>query len=80
MTDVTIRVRGLRGEPLVITRRERREHVLDALFDDIVLDGLRRVEITVEHITMTFANAPVTTIARERLVQLLGPPRWIVQE
>jgi hypothetical protein len=80
MTDVTVRVRGHRGEPLVITRLERHEHVLDALFDDIVLDGLRRVEVTREAIKMTFAGEPVTAVVRERLLQLLGPPRWIVAE
>jgi hypothetical protein len=80
MTDVTVRVRGHRGDPLVITRLDRCEHVLDALFDDIVLEGLKRVEITRETIKMSFANEPVTALARERLLQLLGPPRWIVAQ
>lgn len=80
MSELTIRVRGHRGPPLVITPRDRREHVLDALFDDLVLEGLTRVEITTEGITMTFVKKPEENVARERLLQLLGPPRWIVQE
>jgi hypothetical protein len=78
MADVTIRVKGHRGEPLVITPGHRCEHVLDALFDDIVLTGLKRVEITRETIKMSFAKEPVESIVRERLLQLLGPPRWLV--
>lgn len=64
----------------MITRLDRREHVLDALFDDIVLEGLSRVEITTDAITMTFVKKPDGKVARERLLQLLGPPRWVVQE
>lgn len=78
MTDVTVRVSGHRGEPLVITRHDRCEHVLDALFDDIVLAGLKRVEITRETIKMSFANEPAASLVRERLLQLLGRPRWVV--
>lgn len=78
LSEVTIRVRGHRGEPLVITPGDRKEHVLDALFDDIVLDGLRRVEITRDAIKMSFVKEPVAAVVRERLLQLLGPPRWIV--
>lgn len=80
MLDVTIRVRGHRGEPIVITRAERCSHVLDALFDDIVLEGLSRVEVTSDAIKMTFAKEPVTSLVRERLLQLLGPPRWSVAQ
>ena len=80
MSEVTVRVRGHRGEPLVITRLARCEHVLDALFDDIVLEDLRRVEITREAIKLSFAKEQVASVVRERLLQLLGPPRWVVQE
>ena len=80
MRELTIRVRGHRGPPLVITRLDRHEHVLDALFDDLVLAGLKRVEITTEGITMTFEKEQEEKLARERLLQLLGPPRWVVQE
>ena len=80
MSEVTVRVHGHRGESLVITPGTRCDHVLDALFDDIVLEGLKRVVITTEGITMTFATQPVEKVARERLLQLLGPPRWVVQE
>lgn len=78
MADVTVRVRGHRGEPLVITPSDRREHVLDALFDDVVLRGLSRVVITTEEITLTFAKEAAPAVVRERLLQLLGPPRWFV--
>jgi hypothetical protein len=82
MAEVTIRVRGHRGEPLVITPADRCEHVLDALFDDIRLEGgLRRVELTTETIILDFApscGAEIQKIATERLPDLLGRPRWIV--
>jgi hypothetical protein len=82
MAEVTIRVRGHRGEPLIITPADRCEHVLDALFDDTRLEGgLRRIELTTETITLTFApscGVEITKIVRDRLPDLLGRPRWLV--
>lgn len=78
MTTITIDVRGHRGETLVITKSDRAEHVLDALFDDTALVGLRRVELTREGIVLSFANEVDEKHVRTRVLQLLGPPRWKV--
>jgi hypothetical protein len=84
--EVTVRVgvRGHRGEPLVITKLTRCDHVIDALFDDTRLDGgLRRVELTREAVTLTFdARCPkdLRDVARHRLPDLLAAPRFVVDE
>jgi hypothetical protein len=84
--EVTVRigVRGHSGEPLVITRVERSEHVIDALFDDTRLDEmLRRIELTHDAITLTWdarASKEIRDVARARLPLLLAAPRFVVQE
>jgi hypothetical protein len=80
MVDIVIGVRGHRGEPLVITPAVRCEHVLDALFDDPFLAGLRRVELTSADVILTFGAAatPERDVVRTRVTELLGPPRWVV--
>ena len=81
---VRVGVRGHKGEPLVITKLTRCDHVIDALFDDTRLEGgLRRVELTREAVTMTFdARCPkeLRETARKRLPDLLAAPRFIVEE
>ena len=84
--EVTVRigVRGHQGPPIVITRLDRCEHAIDALFDDTRLDKrLRRIELTSEHITLTWdarASKEIQDIARARLPVLLAAPRFVVQE
>lgn len=77
-TVVRVGARGHRGPTLVITRSDRAEHVLDALFDDIALAGLTRVELTHEGITLTFAKGPPEDVVRKQVIALLGPPRWTI--
>jgi len=77
---VQVGVRGHHGATLVITRGDRAEHVLDALFDDTVLAGLTRVELTHEGVTLTFNGGPPEDVVRKRVIQLLGPPRWKIDQ
>ena len=81
---VRVGVRGHRGEPLVITRLNRCEHAVDALFDDTRLgNALRRIELDDEAITLTFdasSTPEVRRIVRERLPDLLSAPRFVVDE
>jgi len=85
IVEVTVRVtvRGHHGEPLVITKLNRSDHAVDALFDDTRLEGgLRRIELTDEAITLTFDERcpkELRDIARARLPDLLGAPRFVVE-
>lgn len=74
--EITLALRDLVTEPLLITARDRKVHPLDALFDDIDLDGaLRAIEITSEHVCLRFLPLRTTDacdVALRRVGELLA--------